>query len=338
MKKFFYFAFAAVVALANVACGDDDDNNGGNNGKKPVTLTKAVMADDAATYQVITEIEGELNGKKLKELSVNDGGEVSVTVGNKTIDPETGAEKWTDIEVFVADLDKTKGNNGIEETANGKKFHFTGSKLKGDFEVMSEVAGTRGEGVQIEMNFTINGKTFTTNGTPAECAIGTILATGGAALDYVCHKFQVKQMIIDLKNKEGVPESKKITACYKEYKTGNLIEIYNTAQDNGANLTAEDKKSFEKVVKYVSVSRNTQIIIEYADGTCDSGNWNWLNAQAQKMEFWLKDKGMGNKFIPENPTVDLEFSGNECSMTIHSDVTGSKEYTASLTFIMSVVQ
>ena len=53
---------------------------------------------------------------------------------------------------------------------------------------------------------------------------------------------------------------------------------------------------------------------------------------------WLKDKGMGNKFIPENTTIDLDFSGNECAMKLHATITGSKNYEASLTLMMEVVK
>ncbi len=56
------------------------------------------------------------------------------------------------------------------------------------------------------------------------------------------------------------------------------------------------------------------------------------------MNLWLKDKGMGNKFIPENTSVDIDFSGKECALKIHAKITGSKNYDASLTLVMMVVE
>ena len=322
MKKFFYFAFAAVVALANVACGDDDDDNGGNNGKKPVTITEAPMSDNAfmATLDEGTPVMGEKDDTQLpqrvKAVSVLDGGQLSVTV--EELD-ENGDVVETN--VIVTDVEE------VEKTDNGTKFKVNSDKFKGFVEVMDEVATSRGqmsEG-QININFTINGVTYSTNGTPVQCLMQAALASNGGVLTYVCQKFLVKSMIIECKGDVKV---------YKTVNGGNLLEVYNIANDKGANLTDEDKKGFNKVVKYVSVSRFGELNIVYADNTCDGGNWDWVKGQTDQMTLWLKDKGMGNKFIPENPKIDLEFSGNTCSMTIHATITGSKNYEASLTLIM----
>ena len=313
MKKFFYFAFAAVVALANVACGDDDDNNN-SNGK--VTISKAKMADLAQTLIIDegTPINGKIvPSKKITEVSVMDGGQLSVT----TEDEETG-----EVEVFVADIEK------IDENGDETIIKVNGKTLKGEVKLL-DVASSRGGGLQITMNIKVDGETFAT-GDPVTCAVAVLLQPQGGVLDYLCQKFLVTKMAIELQGDVVQP--------YKVFNHGKLIEIYNIANKNGANLTEKDKEGFDKVVKYVSVSRYGDILITYDDETCDGGSWNWLNNQADKMNLWLKDKGMGNKFIPEKATVDIEFSGNSCIMTIHAHITGKPEYDASLSFMMDAVK
>lgn len=316
MKKFFYLAIAVMTAMTFTACGsDNDDNKGGGDNKQPVTIGKAQMADIAATYtfgnngKTPFKPNAELE-KGIESLAILDGGQVAVTMVNDN------NEKT----VYVAD---------VTEVSKGK-FKINDSKyLKGDFEVL-EVAASRAGGFGISMNITIDGNAYiTTDGTPAECIMKAVLASQGGVLDYVCQKFLVNSMIIECDGDINV---------YKTIKSGNLLEVYNEANDKGANLTEKDKEGFNKTVKYVTLSRCGEINIVYSDDKSDGGNWNWLNNQADKLQFWLKDKGMGNKFIPENTTIDLEFSGNTCAMTIHADIKGNKNYKAALTLIMTAVK
>lgn len=309
MKKFFYLALAVMTAMTFTACGSDDDDNGkGGNSKQPVTITPASMADQAATFQFSTPLEFE--GGKITELSILDGGMVSVTLEEKG----TGKKK-----VYTADV--TKEGTG--------KYKVNGKFVKGTFDFAPVAESRGGEAFQMNLNITINGQTYSSEGTPVECIVKTAIASMGGTLNYICQKFLVKSMIIECDGDVNV---------FKTIPNGNLLEVYNEANANGANLSAEDKKGFDKVVKYVAVSRGGEINIIYADETCDGGNWDWLNNQATSFNLWLKDKGMGNKFIPEKTTVDLEFSGNTCAMTIHAKITGSKTYNAALTFVMDVVK
>ena len=197
--------------------------------------------------------------------------------------------------------------------------------VKGDFEL--EAPGTKAiQANGIKLNIKIDGAPYiTVEGTPAECVLQATVASQGNVLSYVAQKFKVTGMMIDLKGD---------VKAYKELSSANLYEIAKIAQDNGANLTDEEMKSFNKVISYVTVSSYGTISIVYSDGKCDSGSWNWLNNQADKMSLYLKDKGMGNKFIPQETTIDLAFSGNQCAMKIHAKITGSKNYDASLTLIM----
>ena len=272
MKKFFYFAFAAVVALANVACGDDDDDNGGSK-NKPVTITKASMADNAflAEFDEDMPIKGNLGdienpvSKHVKSIGVLDGGQIDVTIE----DDETG-----ETEVVVADVED------VEDTEKGTKFKVNSDKFKGFVEVMNEVATSRGVATgEININFTINGVTYSTNGTPVQCLMQAALATNGGVLTYVCQKFLVTKMAIELEGDVVQP--------YKVFNHGRLIEIYNIANKNGANLTDEDKKGFDKVIKYVSVSQFGELNIIYDDGTSDGGNWDWAKGQTDQMVLWL---------------------------------------------------
>lgn len=313
-KKFLYLAMVAFAATAFVACGSDDDdggNNNNNNGKEPVTIKPAKMADVAGKYKLQEPLKSDNSPFELKSVEIMDGGQVSFEMQN----PSTGK-----VEVIVADVEM-KGNTG---TIKGN------SRVQGTF-TLEPIPGTKAiESNSITLNITINGEPYITEeGSPAECVLEAVLDSQGGVLDYVAQKFAVNGMIIDIKGD---------VKAYANLKSANLYEIAQIAQDNGANLTQSEMDSFKKVISFISVSRYGTIDIVYSDGKCDSGSWNWLNNQADKMNLWLKDKGMGNKFIPENTTIDLDFSGKQCSMKLHAKITGSKEYEASLAFIMTAVE
>ncbi|MBO4565243.1 MAG: hypothetical protein J5720_07395 [Bacteroidaceae bacterium] len=313
-KKFLYLAMVAFAATAFVACGSDDDdggNNNNNNGKEPVTIKPAKMADVAGKYKLQEPLKSDNSAFELKSVEIMDGGQVSFEMYN----PSTSK-----VEVIVADVEM-KGNTGTIKQNNRVQGTFT----------LEPISGTKAiESNHITLNITINGEPYITEeGSPAECVLEAVLDSQGGVLDYVAQKFQVTGMIINLKGD---------VKAFKEFASANLYEIAQIAQDNGANLTKDELDSFKKVISFVSVSRYGTIDIVYSDGKCDSGSWNWLNNQADKMNLWLKDKGMGNKFIPENTTIDLDFSGNQCAMKLHAEIKGSKNYTADLTLVMTAVQ
>lgn len=309
VKKFLYLAMVAFAATAFVACGDDDDENSNNNsGRQPVTIQPAQFADKAGKYELTEPVKNLDNNTELKSVEIMDGGQASFEVRNS----QTGKT-----DVIVADVE-LRDNVGYIKGNNRVQGSFTLEKTRAI------------DALSIKLNITIDGAPYVTaEGSPAECVLQAFLESKGGVLDYVAQKFKVKGMVIDLKGD---------VKAYKSISSANLAEIAKIAQDNGANLTADEVKSFQKVISYVTVSRSGTISIVYSDGKCDSGNWSWLNNQADKMNLWLKDKGMGNKFIPENTTIDLDFSGNECAMKLHATITGSKNYEASLTLMMEVVK
>ena len=314
-KKFLYLAMVALATTAFVACGsdDDDNNNNENNGKQPVTIVPAKMASKAGKYQLQTPLTSENSKFKMNSVEIMDGGQVSFELR----DAETGK-----VDVIVADVEMRENIGYIKTNTN--------SRVQGQFE-LETLGGTKAiEANHIKLSIYIDGTPyFTEEGSPAACVLQAVLDSQGGVLDYVAQKFQVNRMIIDLKGD---------VKAFKDIASANLAEIAKIAQDNGANLTDEEVKSFQKVISFVTVSRYGTIDIVYSDGKCDSGSWNWLNNQADKMNLWLKDKGMGNKFIPENTTVDLDFSGKQCAMKINATITGSKNYTASLTLVMTAVE
>lgn len=309
-KKFLYLAMVAFATTAFVACGSDDDDTPDTPSTKPVTIQKAPMAEKAGKYVLSssTPVTNEATGLQLNSVEIMDGGQVSFELRN----PHTGK-----VEVVTADVEMRENHGYVKTNPN--------NRVEGDFEL--EAPGTKAiQANGIKLNIKIDGAPYiTVEGTPAECVLQATVASQGNVLSYVAQKFKVTGMMIDLKGD---------VKAYKELSSANLYEIAKIAQDNGANLTDEEMKSFNKVISYVTVSSYGTISIVYSDGKCDSGSWNWLNNQADKMSLYLKDKGMGNKFIPENTTIDLSFSGNQCAMKIHAKITGSKNYDASLTLIM----
>jgi hypothetical protein len=311
-KRFLYLAMVAFVATAFIACGSDDDDGGGSSGgsgKQTVTIQPAKFAQKAGKYNFTEGLKANQNNIEMTTLEIMDGGQVSFELLNK----ETGKK-----DVVVADVEMRDNIGYIKENL----------RVNGTFKL---IQGTKAINAnQIELNVYIDGNAYIAEeGSPAACVLQAVLESKGEILNYIAQKFQIRSMIIDLKGD---------VKAFKTISSANLAEIAKIAQDNGANLTSEELKSFQKVISYVSISRYGTIDIVYSDGKCDSGTWNWLNNQADQMNLWLKDKGMGNKFIPENTSVDIDFSGKECALKIHAKITGSKNYDASLTLVMMVVE
>ena len=316
MKKFFYLAIAVMTAMTFTACGSDDDEptDNGYGGSKTVTITPAKLSDFSQALTLNNPVEAKDNsGIKLKEFNVMDGGQVAIVV------EEDGKDN-----VYVADIDFN--------TATKEAKIKSGNKiLSGTFQIMDKAAASRANAndMAITFNLSINGNVFTTDGTPAECAVKAIFATGGKALVYLAQNFKLNRMTIKLDGD---------VKAFQDVDGGKLIEIYKIAKDNGAEFTATEVKEFEREISYISISKTGFITITYVDGKSDGGNWNWANQQWNKFNLRLLEEGMGNKFIPENTVVDVKFDGNQCSLTIYADIKGSKNYSAKLTLLMTAVK
>lgn len=129
-----------------------------------------------------------------------------------------------------------------------------------------------------------------------------------------------------------------IDGVFKEFPGGNLDNVRKEAEAQGVELNDEDRKVLKKVVEYVTVSPNI-LTIDYTDGTSDVADWDWVNSIYDKISLKLKDAGMGNKFIVDDPSVNVEFSKPQgyMNLTISATVTDSKKHDAALTLRLEQV-
>ena len=300
--------------------------------RSTITIAKGKLADKAASYEIESEVEYVADGEsakgfvsedrkiKIDKFSILDGGQLSVTYTENADATGTLWKNGGKTKVVVFD--------GVEVNEVGGK--TVASVIIDNVEVAHiEVAQMADISRALnEFNLTIEGKTVSTHGNPVECAVVDAYTIGGSNLDYLCNKFKVTYMILELEGDVN---------AYCRFNSANLHSIYEYANRCGAGLTAEDKENFSKTISYVSIGRSAEFNIVYDNGDVDSGDWMWSH-QYKQLELWLKDKGMGCKFIPENAKVYVEFNGNSCALTIHAEIKGSKNYSSDLTLIMDAVQ
>lgn len=305
-KKILYLAIALFSTTAFISCLSDDEND-----QTSVDIPRALYADYSGKYKLNSPVTGE-SGKILMSIDILDGGQAAFEI----YDP---VEDKTDVVITDVSFNGDEINIKSNERINGSLAFHKPTPVKAS------------EEITITLNITIDGILYVTEeGSPVACVAKAMLDTNGGVLDYISQKFKVTGMVVDLKGDVN---------AYKEFvSSAKLMDVALFANENGADLTEEEIESFNKTVSYISVSRYGSLNIAYTDGTCDGGDWNWLNKTASQIKLWFKDKGMGCTYIPENTTVDLEFSGNMCAMSIHADIKGNKNYTARLSFIMEVVQ
>ncbi len=319
MKKFFFYAFAAIAALSITSCGDSDDE-GGNESKKNVTLTEAPYAKEAISYDLsMGGIEGIYAQNDIEEVAGKIVG-VSITesgYGVVEVKMKDGETKFVEEKVTIKD----------------KTFTFNGKTIKGTFteeQPTVATAPTRASvatGISANVTITIPGWnpiTFNTT-SPADALIKATIGTGGQILTYLVRTWTVNKMIIDL---EGDVKA------YKEISGGNLDAIRAEAEKHGATFTEDEVEDFNKSIESVTVSADGLITLKYTDGVVDAGDWTWANSQFNTLNLKLKDKGMGNKYFTDNTKIAIDFNGNQCSFKLSTDIKGNKNYKAALTFVM----
>ena len=300
MKKFFYYALAAMMAMTMTACGDDKDDNGGKD--ETSAYVEPQYKDDACSLIPSTPIDlGD--GYSLKKVLITESGKAYFEIGHEGDEADT----WIHEKVII----------------NGDIYSINGNQVKGTIEVLATRA-TQKVNMKVKLTITLaQGLSFTidTDITGLIEAVKTTTTLSGDKDIY--SSWKVLGMVLDLEGDVN---------CYKEFNGGKLAEIRDEAIKQGAELTEQEKKDFSKTVTYITISGGF-ITIDYSDGTCEKGDWSWVNTQYTQMVLKL-EKDHANKFIVNNAKIDVEKIAKlgRYNITLNADISGNKNYKAKLTF------
>jgi len=310
--KFFYLALAVMTAFCTTACSsDDDDNNDGGVGGGKSAIVTPKHADEACKITPTTPIDLG-SGYKVTDIEMSESGRCHFIMK----DPG----------------DETRAVSGNYTYSDGV-YNVKGKTLNAVVEVKSKTRAEEGVNLIITVTLIIDGETLTYN-TDIDggiSAIKVISASKGGDSDLISTwKVRTKTsdgmpagLLIDLKGDVNV---------FKTFSGGDLRNIRNEAEAQGAEFTAEERKDFEKTLTYVTFSKD-YLTLDYDDGTSDCGTWDWAGSEAKKFNMKMLSADMGNKFIVTNTTGALEFdkANGFLNVTLNADITGSKNYKATLT-------
>ena len=308
-KTFFYLAMAVATAISLTACSsdDDDDNGGGGSSSGKSAIVTPKYTEQACNVKPNTPIEMG-SGYALQAIDLSESGRCYLTL--KT--PDNDAKCFN-------------GNYKV----NGDKFELNGKLLYGSFKMTKGAKSRAGEGVTLVVNITITLPDGTKLSADTDLqggidAIKSIPGYNGSTGDPdIISTWKVRGMIIDLKGD--------VTA-FKTFSNGDLRNVRDEAEKQGAEFTASERKDFEKTIEYVTVKKDV-ITIDYSDGTSDEGSWSWAGSKAEEFNLKMLSKNYGNKFIVEQSKAGVEWqkANGYLNIKLEAKISGSKNYTAYLT-------
>lgn len=291
-----------MTAMCLIACNDNDEEGGKENEESAIATPK--YAEQACKF-VLDEPVLMSDGRKLSSIEMTESGRIYVEL----------KDNRNRIAYYS---DSYRYNNGVYTCA--------GKHIKG---TVTEVLTRAGERTSIKVNLTVilDSGTLTME-TTADVALAVMKVVSDKHGDSdIISTWKPRAVVIDI---DGV---------FKEFPGGDLDNIRKEAEAQGVELNEEDRKVLKKVVEYVTVSTN-MLSIDYTDGTSDVADWDWVNSIYDKIDLKLKDAGMGNKFIVDDPSVNVEFSKPQgyMNLTISATITDSKKHEAAMTLRLEQVR
>ena len=303
-KNIFYMAMAAFVAFANVACSSDDDNATEN---YTPTLPTPKYESEAVAY-TIPETEAD-------HITTSVPGAPAMTGVNIT---ESGQA------VFELDGGKTFKTYKIT-SISGNTYTLENGTIQ---KVTSAMAPTRGTStVQLIINVTIElegGQQCNySTGNEAVSAQENKTAASDDIEAYLCRTWTILGVTIEYQE-----DGKQ--AVFREFDNGNLKEMADYANEQGAGLTANELAELNRNISEVVVDKNGLIVFNYSNRPSDAAQWSWANSEKTQLRIKLKDSEMGNKFLSDNTTIDIAFKDTRCVLKLKTRITGSKNYNVAL--------
>ena len=290
-KTFILIAVAALTALSFTACGSDDADY-----VPPTYNVELPLPENAANAVAFEEIKGMTTaGKKLAGITFTEDGNAIAEVDGKFV-----AGTYT----YAAGTYTLAGN--IRGT------------VKDD---TTKGTSTENTNLSINITVTIDGQTYTFNGNAQADRETAIELLTNVDLNNICRSWTVKNMSLSLSGD---------VSMMKTYENGDLSQLGVDANENGANLTADELAELNKTVLSIEFTKSMKLFLTYKENgkevtQCAS----WTSSDFK--EFLVKEISEANKFIDQNSTIQVVFNNaGGCTITFFTTIKGSKNYDAQL--------
>ena len=290
-KTFILIAVAALTALSFTACGSDDADY-----VPPTYNVELPLPENAANAVAFEEIKGMTTaGKKLAGITFTEDGNAIAEVDGKFV-----AGTYT----YAAGTYTLAGN--IRGT------------VKDD---TTKGTSTENTNLSINITVTIDGQTYTFNGNAQADRETAIELLTNVDLNNICRSWTVKNMSLSLSGD---------VSMMKTYENGDLSQLGVDANENGANLTADELAELNKTVLSIEFTKSMKLFLTYKENgkevtQCAS----WTSSDFK--EFLVKEISEANKFIDQNSTIQVVYNNaGGCTITFFTTIKGSKNYDAQL--------
>lgn len=290
-KTFILIAVAALTALSFTACGSDDADY-----VPPTYNVELPLPENAANAVAFEEIKGMTTaGKKLAGITFTEDGNAIAEVDGKFV-----AGTYT----YAAGTYTLAGN--IRGTVN---------------DVTTKGTSTENANLSINITVTIDGQTYTFNGNAQADRETAIELLTNVELNNICRSWTVKNMSLSLSGD---------VSMMKTYESGDLSQLGVDANENGANLTADELAELNKTVLSIEFTKSMKLFLTYREkGQNVTQCASWTSSDFK--EFLVKEISEANKFIDQNSTIQVVFNNaGGCTITFFTTIKGSKNYDAQL--------
>ena len=290
-KTFILIAVAALTALSFTACGSDDADY-----VPPTYNVELPLPENAANAVAFEEIKGMTTaGKKLEGVTFTEDGNAIVEVDGKFV-----AGTYT----YAAGTYTLAGN--VRGTVK---------------DVTTKGTSTENAHLSLNITVTIDGQPYTfTGNAQADRETAEELLTN-VDLNNICRSWTVKNMSLSLSGD---------VSMMKTYENGDLSQLGVDANENGANLTADELEELNKTVLSIEFTKSMKLFLTYKENgkeVTQCASW----SSSDFKEFLVKEISEANKFIDQNSTIQVVYNNaGGCTITFFTTIKGSKNYDAQL--------
>ena len=290
MKKTFILIAVAALTALSFTACGSDDADY----VPPTYNVELPLPENAANAVAFEEIKGMTTaGKKLAGITFTEDGNAIAEVDGK----------------FVA---------GTYTYAAGT--YTLAGNIRGNVKDVT-TKGTSNSTILIDITVTIDGESYTFTGeTDADRETAIELLTN-VDLNNICRSWTVKNMSLSLSGD---------VSMMKTYENGDLSQLGVDANENGANLTADELAELNKTVLSIEFTKSMKLFLTYKENgkevtQCAS----WTSSDFK--EFLVKEISEANKFIDQNSTIQVVYNNaGGCTITFFTTIKGSKNYDAQL--------
>lgn len=302
--------FAAVVCLAvcSTSCSSDDEEISYNN--EAVALTSPKYAAQAASFTISEGVKA-TSGDNTYDLTA-----INITESGKAI-------------IEVSDAGGSKKYATYNVDINGDTYTITdnGGVVKGTVKV-TDTRATSEAGMTITLTVEIPGvgtlRFSAANPVGVQKMVETAVSTATAN---IARTWTVHEMKLTL---EG-----DVSASVNE-KSGNMGAFVDEVQERGAELSEGEMAALRKTINSITLDKSGMFAIEYGgDGGTEACNWKWTDDKQSELTLNLRNSEFGNKFLSDNSNVEVRFfASGVAHFIMTTDITGNKNYTATLLMVL----